>query len=67
MTATQTRNGSATDARITKLENDLALMAWLHAEQTGKVERLAGAVAAMMAQHMQPQMQQAILARLTGG
>lgn len=35
-------------------------------ELTRKFTPLAGAVAAMLAQQMQPQMQQAILARLTG-
>lgn len=67
MTATQARNGSVTEARLTAMQEQLNLMAWLHAELAAKCERMAAAVAAMLSQQMQPQMQQAILSRLMGG
>jgi uncharacterized coiled-coil protein SlyX len=61
-----TRNGSATDARIAALEQKVELLDWWRAEQAQTITRLASALAAMLTQQMQPQVQQAILAQLTG-
>jgi hypothetical protein len=54
------------EARIERLESDIQLLAWLYAEQAFRSLQVATAMAAMLAQQMQPQMQQAILQQLTG-
>lgn len=65
-TATEiSSNGNPTDTKLGILEDKLEMVIWLHAELRGQFLSMAKAVSALLAQQMQPQMQQAILDRLT--
>ena len=65
MTA-QARNGSQTELQLTGLETKVDLLIWLHAEQAQQVQRLAVALAGVLAQMAQPQIQQNIVNGLLG-
>jgi hypothetical protein len=65
MTA-QTKNGSATSAKIAALEEKVELLDWYRAEQAEQIKKLAMAMAGLLAQAMQPQMQQGIVGQLLG-
>jgi hypothetical protein len=67
MTTRTNQNGSATDTRIAELERKLDELIFYHAELSLRFNNLAVAFSAMMAQQMQPQVQQAILGRLMAG
>ena len=60
---TVTANGAVAELTV---EQKIDLLAWLHAEQGQKIAKTAALVATLMAQQMQPQVQQAILQRLMG-
>jgi hypothetical protein len=59
-----TTNGTKDALRIAELEGELQLMAWLLAENQHRVLRLAASVAALLAQQMQPQVQDNIMQQL---
>jgi hypothetical protein len=67
---TQTRNGSATNARLDAMQEQIDTLAWLHHEQAQTVQRLTMAFAGLLTQQARPQLeqqiQQEIAARLTG-
>lgn len=63
---TAATNGTAPEMVELTAEQKLDTLIWLHAELVCKVDRVAGALSAMLAQQMQPQVQQAILQRLLG-
>jgi hypothetical protein len=55
------------DQRLATLEQQVGVLAWLHAELGHKHFLLATSVATLLAQQMQPQLQQSILRKLMGG
>lgn len=59
-------NGSEEAVSLEALQKQVTLLAWLHAEQAGQVQRLAMTIAALLAQAAQPTMQQQILNGLLG-
>ncbi|HVQ84594.1 MAG TPA: hypothetical protein VMS84_07445 [Mycobacterium sp.] len=61
-----TRNGTASAAKIAELEGQVALLNWCVAEQRQQIIRMGMTLAAMLAQQMQPQMQQTVLNQLLG-
>jgi hypothetical protein len=67
LTGRAQRNGSRTEQRVAALEEQMQVLAWLHTEKAAQVIALAQALAAMLAQAYQPQVQNAITARLLGG
>jgi hypothetical protein len=68
--AAASRNGSVTmptaEERIATLEEQVQLLAWLHAEVVFGTTKMAHALAAMLAQQMQPQIHAALLQQLMG-
>jgi hypothetical protein len=69
MTAQQhptTRNGSTAAAKVAHLEEQVVLLQWCVAEQKQQIMRLGAALAALLTQQMQPQMQQTLLSQLLG-
>jgi hypothetical protein len=62
---TAASNGSAPDIELT-IEQKVDILIWLHAELAQRFTATAGVVSGMLAQQMQPQVQQAILQRLMG-
>ena len=62
-----TTNGDMQALAIANLQQAVATLAWLHAEQDQKIARMALAISAIMAQMAQPQVQQTILNQLLGG
>jgi hypothetical protein len=59
-------NGTQATADIELLQQQVVLLAWLHTEQAMQVQRLAVALAGILAQMAQPQMQQNIINQLLG-
>ena len=57
-------NGSAVSARVTKLEEDFALLSWLYAEL---IFTLRLAAATQLVQQMQPQVNQALVEQIMSG
>ena len=56
----------AEDPRIEKLERQVAVLAWLHAEQAHQLKHVANTVAGLMMKQMSPQIQQGILDKVMG-
>lgn len=57
-------NGSGLSARVTKLEEDFAVLSWLYAEL---MYGLRLAAATQLVQQMQPQVQQALVDQIMSG
>jgi hypothetical protein len=54
------------DGKVAALEQQIMVLAWLHAEQVYRSTLVAKGLAALLAQQLQPQIQQVILNQLTG-
>ena len=62
---TELEHGSP-EQRIADLEWGMQAMIWLHTEKAQQLERLALAVAGLLAQQIQPHLQEVIKQQLTG-
>jgi len=60
-------NGSVDTLKIDELDHKVACLIWLHAEQHQRLMNMANAVALLLTQAAQPQVQQSILGQLLGG
>jgi hypothetical protein len=61
-----TRNSSAERAELAELQARVDLLDWLQAEQQHRTMNLASALAVLLTQASQPQVQQSILDQLMG-
>jgi hypothetical protein len=59
-------NGSSVAARVERLEQQIALLSWLHAEKAHQVMLMQNALAGLLTQQLQPRIQEAIRRQLGG-
>jgi hypothetical protein len=64
---TESPNGAVKSLDQLTVEEKIDFLTWLHAEQDNRIQRLALAMAGLLAQAYQPQMQKQIVDQLLGG